>query len=193
MARRDAGRTRIETGAATYTELESTVLGLVGQHGPCTAYEIMRLFQLSPTATFRASSGSVYPLVKKLVRLGLLKTEASRHKGRKASLLSLTPAGRAALVAWLVDEPEGLADPSAEAIRSRLLFLAELNPAQRRAFVERALQLTDKAIGKLAGLIEAIPADEPFDRLVHVGALRQLEARRNWLKEILLDSQQLIG
>ncbi len=178
---------------ASHTDLESTVLGLVGQHGPCTAYEIMRLFQESPTSSFRASSGSIYPAVKKLVRLGLLTTSAGRQNGRKASLLNLSPAGRAALVDWLQDEPEGLGDPSSEPIRSRLLFLGARAPAPRRELVTRSLRLTEESIRRLEALIAAIPDDEPFDRLVHVGAQRQLEARRDWLREILLHNQELVG
>ena len=177
----------------SYTELESTVLGLVGQHGPCTPYEIMRLFQDSPTSSFRASSGSIYPAVKKLVRLGLLKTQASRKDGRKASLLSLAPAGRTALIEWLSDAPEALGDPSSDPIRSRMLFIGALPTEQRRAFVERSLALTEEAIGKLEALIAAIPANEPYERIVHVGALRQLAARRAWLNEILLHNQEFVG
>ena len=121
-----------------------------------------------------------------LPRLGLIETRASRQNGRKASLLSLTAAGQAALIEWLGDEPEGLGDPSSEPIRSRLLFLGALAPAQRRAFVARALALTEQSIGRLAALIDAIPPEEPYDRLVHVGALRQLEARRDWLRDLEL-------
>jgi hypothetical protein len=39
------------------TELEGAVPGLVGQHGPCTAYRVRQLFQQSPTSTWRASTG----------------------------------------------------------------------------------------------------------------------------------------
>jgi len=178
---------------AVFSELESTVLGLVRQHGPCTAYEVMRLFQQSPTSSWRASSGSIYPLAKKLVRLGLLNARPSPGQGRKALLLSLSPAGRAALVAWLRQMPDELGDPNSDPIRSRLLFLGELPPDERRAFLARAAALTEQSILSLTAVIAALPADEPFERFAHVGALRQLEARSDWLRsllsEIALDSQ----
>lgn len=174
---------------AVLTELESTVLGLVRQYGPCTAYEVMRLFQQSPTSSWRASSGSIYPLVKKLVRLGLLRARPSPGQGRKAQLLSLSTAGQAALVAWLRHMPGELGDPSSDPIRSRLLFLGELPPDERRAFVVRALDLTDHSIARLNEVIAALPADEPYERFAHVGALRQLEARRDWLRELLASAE----
>ena len=170
---------------AVFSELESTVLGLVGQYGPCTAYEVMRLFQQSPTSSWRASSGSIYPLVRKLVRLGLLTARPSRGKGRKAQLLSLSPAGRATLVEWLHHMPAELGDPSSDPLRSRLLFLGALPPRERREFVARGLELTEQSIASLAAVIAALPADDPFERFAHVGALRQLEARRDWLRDLL--------
>jgi DNA-binding PadR family transcriptional regulator len=168
-----------------YTELESTVLGLVEKHGPCTAYEIMRLFQASPTSSWRASSGSIYPLVKKLLRLGLLTAQPGGAGGRKASLVSLSPAGRAALVQWLLHEPDGLGDPSSDPIRSRLMFVGQLPPAQRRGFVERALELTEQSIGSLTEIIAGIAASEQLELFAHQGALLQLEARRDWLRALL--------
>ena len=176
---------------AAPTELESTILGLVGQHGPCTAYEVMRLFQLSPTSSFRASSGAIYPSVKKLIRLGLLATQEGRSQGRKVQLLTLAPAGREALVDWLRHLPDELGDPSSDPLRSRLLFLKSLPPAQRRSFVKRGLALTEQSIAGLKAVIAALP-DDLFERAAHDGALRQLEARRDWLRNLpenMLDSQ----
>jgi DNA-binding PadR family transcriptional regulator len=145
----------------------------------------MRLFQLSPTSSWRASSGSIYPLVKKLVRLGLLTTQPGGAGGRKASLVSLSEDGRAALVQWLLHEPDGLGDPSSDPIRSRLMFLGQLPPAQRRAFVERALALTEQSILSLNGIIAGIPASERLELFAHQGALGQLKARRDWLRSLL--------
>jgi DNA-binding PadR family transcriptional regulator len=174
---------------AVFTELESTVLGLVRQYGPCTAYEVMRLFQQSPTSSWRASSGSIYPLVKKLVRIGLLTARPSPSHGRKAQLLSLSKAGQAALVAWLRQMPDELGDPSSDPIRSRLLFLGVLPPDERRAFVADALGLTEQSIARLSEVIAALPAADPFERFAHVGALRQLEARSAWLRDLLTSAE----
>jgi DNA-binding PadR family transcriptional regulator len=170
---------------AAFTELESTVLGLIQQHGPCTSYEIMRLFQQSPTASWRASSGSIYPLVRKLIGLGLVEAQPSAAGGRKSNLLTLSSSGRAALVDWLREMPDGLGDPSPDPIRTRLLFIGDLPPAQRRAFVERSVALTENSIGSLQAVIASIPADEPYEYFVHAGALHELQARRDWLRGVL--------
>lgn len=169
----------------SYSELEATILGLVGKHGPCTAYEIMRLFQLSPTSSWRASSGAIYPAVKKLVRLDLLTTRPNPTGGRKASQLDLAPAGRAALVQWLVDEPDGLGDPSSDPIRSRLMFLGALPPDRQGPYVAQCLQRTEDSLAALTAVIAAIPTDEPFELFAHEGARAQLAARRDWLRTLL--------
>ena len=151
---------------AAFTELELTVLGLVGQHGPCTAYEVMRLFQQSPTSSFRASSGAIYPLVKKLVRLGLLST---RQPGPWAKGADAEPgAGLAtALVAWLRDMPDELGDPTSDPLRSRLMFLGDLPAEERRAFVARGLALTEQSIANLSEAMAGLPADSPFEQAAH--------------------------
>ena len=59
-----------------------------------------------------------------------------------------------------------------------------LPTSEQRRFVAEARMMTAEAIAALHRQIAAISATEdPLGRLVHHGALRQLEARREWLEE----------
>ena len=83
------------------SELECFVLGLVWQIGPCSAYELRRHMQSSPSTQWSGSAGAVYPLVQRLERQKLLKGQ-SRRTGRRARReFSITSSGLARLRAWV--------------------------------------------------------------------------------------------
>ena len=101
--------------AARLTELEGAVLGLIEQNAPCTA-STRQLFQKSPTSSWRASTGSIYPLINKLVRLKLVDGERSCADRRGTRRLALTAGGRKALAGWVMQTPDWLADVTSDPI-----------------------------------------------------------------------------
>ncbi len=55
------------------TELESTVLGVVWLRGPCTAYVIRQEFLASSSSYWTASTGAIYPVLRRLEGAGMIR------------------------------------------------------------------------------------------------------------------------
>src|SRR5258706_1130239 len=88
------------------TELESTVLGVVWLRGPCTAYVVRQEFLASSSSYWTASTGAIYPLLRRLEEAGLIRAAEQEWgtKGKKG--FSITPKGAAALPEWIGPPPE---------------------------------------------------------------------------------------
>lgn len=74
------------------------VLGVIAR-GRTYGYDIVRQINASADGLFEWQEGTIYPVLHKLERDGLLKAtwDAAADKGRKRKYYHLTPAGRAAL------------------------------------------------------------------------------------------------
>ena len=73
-----------ENDRKNLTELEACVLALVAKEGPCTAYSIRKQFEESLTSTWHASTGSIYPLIRRMTERGLLARQDVESDGRGA-------------------------------------------------------------------------------------------------------------
>ena len=113
--------------ARNHSELEGFVLGLVWQLGPASAYEIRRHMQTSPSTQWSASAGSIYPLMRRLERAGLLKSRERSGGGRGGREYTITAKGQSALREW-VGPPLGAAVVTVahDPLRSRARFLGAL-------------------------------------------------------------------
>jgi DNA-binding PadR family transcriptional regulator len=94
MARRPAARSELSL-------LEGALLGLL--HGtPQSGYALRRIFQETPMLHFSDSPGSIYPALRRLARRGAIRgTVEGGRTLRPRQVFRLTPAGTAALHAWL--------------------------------------------------------------------------------------------
>jgi DNA-binding PadR family transcriptional regulator len=166
------------------SELECFVLGLVWQIGPCSAYELRRHMQGSPSTQWSGSAGAVYPLVQRLERQKLLKGQ-SRRTGRRARReFSITTAGLARLRAWVGPPfaPE-VVTVTYDPLRARARFLGTLPPNRRKAWVRGARLVLDGVEKKLrhwharydTALSEAA-------RMMARSAELELRARREWIE-----------
>jgi DNA-binding PadR family transcriptional regulator len=164
------------------TDLEAVVLGLLWRRGGATAYAVRQALGASPAARFSDSAGSVYPLVRRLARRGLLSGRRTRSGARRATVWECTAAGRAALRAWLAvpETPPELV--TADPLRTRALYLGLLSPAARARWLERAEAGLRAHAGVLEGLLAAEGGD-PWLALAHRNALLQAQARLAWLRE----------
>ena len=81
------------------------VLGLLGQYGPGTSYDLKRWADESVGYFWTFPRSQLYAEPQRLAALGLL-AEAQEEGGRRRRTYSVTPAGREALQGWLV-EPAG--------------------------------------------------------------------------------------
>lgn len=164
------------------TELECCVLGIVWERGPVTAHAIRTELLASRSSFWSGSAGAIYPLVARLEKRGLLRTEARPWGDRVKRELTLTPAGLAALRAWLAPLPGWAGAVTFDPIRTRLFFLGALPAESWSAFLDDA---EAKVRAEKAALqAELAKLSGRFERLAAGGALRELEARLGWLGEV---------
>jgi DNA-binding PadR family transcriptional regulator len=169
------------------TELEGTVLGVVGATGPCTPYVIRRVFQESPSTYWSGSAGAIYPLVVRLERRGLLHARRQLGDGRGGKLYRLTSDGRRALRRWMgppcADITVGVPpDP----LRTRVDFLHLLDPAARRAFLADAESKMLEHLERIhAYSARQLELGDRTEYLVSQGSARMMQARLDWLREVV--------
>jgi DNA-binding PadR family transcriptional regulator len=169
------------------TELEGSVLGTIGTGEPCTPYAVRREFQDSPSRYWSASAGAIYPLMRRLERRGLIRVRATTDDRRRGRLYGLTPAGRRALRRWLGT----LADPVTtgvppDPLRNRVAFFATLDPATRRTLLDGAAMELRADLGRVREYTSRQKADgRTYEYLVSAGAERMLEARLDWIVEVI--------
>jgi DNA-binding PadR family transcriptional regulator len=112
------------------TSRESMVLAMVQRNQPVTAYRIRRIFADSIVTNYTNSTGTIYPIIRRLVRRGYVAAQVVEDSKRGAELLRCTEAGVEAIREWIqrIDgEDLVLADP----LRSKLSHMAVLKPSER--------------------------------------------------------------
>jgi len=168
------------------SELECFALGLVWQLGPCSPYEVRRHMQDSPSTQWSASAGAIYPLMKRLERLGLLCASAARTGNRRRQEYRITAKGVAALRAWigppLAKEAVTVAyDP----LRSRARFLAALTAEKQREWIEAARAALDEVEQRVRAWQEQHGQRiGPLSRAMTRSGELDVESRRRWVGEV---------
>jgi DNA-binding PadR family transcriptional regulator len=170
----------------TLTELEGAVLGELQARGPCTPYTVRREFLDSPSPYWSGSAGAIYPLVRRLERLGLVQSLPSAAGRRRSRLYSLTEKGRNALQAWLKPPlPEIAVGVPSDPLRTRLSFLSALPRAGRVRFVAEARKRMKEHLRPIQrDLARRRRSGDTYGLLVARGALAALRARLAWLADV---------
>jgi DNA-binding PadR family transcriptional regulator len=167
------------------TELEACALGAIWLRGPCSAYAIRREFAESNSSYWSASSGSIYPVIKRLQALGMVAAKASPSDLRGTRDLIATARGKRALHGWVHDLPDWTKKPSLDPIRSRMNFLAVLDTrAAQLDFVERAKAGAQAQTEELYRELAVFKEDSPIEYLTNLGSLHEIEARIRWLDDV---------
>jgi DNA-binding PadR family transcriptional regulator len=167
------------------TELDYCVLGVIQREGPVTAYRVRSHFAASLTSAWSASSGSIYPAIRRLEKAGLVRATAARD-GRQTRGLSVTAAGMKALRTWLENVTEDMSGPTWDPIRTRVQFVDVLNDRAAAALLDRMVsegRASLRRIEKLAAALE----DDPEHRLEYLGlagGLHEVQGRLAWLDEV---------
>ncbi len=115
--------------------------------GARTGYEIKQKIEISTGFFWGASYGQIYPELKRLERVGLVRATADPRGGLKRTAYRLTAAGEQALHEWLADPGGQLFELRDEALLK--VFFGDLlssdallaNVAARRAWCEEVLGL----------------------------------------------------
>jgi len=168
------------------TDLEAAVLGVVWSDGPCTAYAVRKRFRQSLSSHWSASTGSIYPLLRRLGERRLVSGK-TRLRGRRAGQeYSVTPAGRKALRAWIGPPvARSAVDGTFDPLRTRSLFLGLLARGELKEWLDSAameLQQLEKATRERIAELER--TGDRFALLATRCALGEVRARKAWLAEV---------
>jgi DNA-binding PadR family transcriptional regulator len=165
------------------TELDFSILGVVWRDGPVTAYQVRRRFATSVTAVWSASTGSIYPAIRRLVARGLLRASAHRD-GRRTRELSISTRGTAVFRAWLRHVNVGLAANVADPVRTRVQFLAALTPREAARFLADAEADCSSALRNVESVMAGERGAGRHRTWALTGARHELEARLRWIRWI---------
>lgn len=162
--------------------LENLVLARIDRDGPITAYRVRALFAASPTDALSASTGSIYPLLERLERRGLV-ARGPHADGRGTRLLTITAAGAGQVQRWLLSDAD-LGHLPVDPLRTRASFLGKLSAPRLRAWLRKALRASEKKLAQVEHFFrtEALPESDCW---AHENAVRLLRARIEWLREWL--------
>lgn len=173
------------TTISRVTELEQCVLAVIWRTAGATAYQVRKVFQSSLTATWRASTGAIYPILRRLAEAGLVDERPVAGSKRNARLLTITKAGEAALRSWLVDESDWIAAPVADPMRTRSQVLALLGGQKASAIIEKWRTTSTSALNHVEQRLEDYRLEgNEVETLAHRGTQLQLLARLEWLEEL---------
>lgn len=132
--------------------IQNTILGLLHIH-PMTGYQLKQAFDSSLGFFSGASFGSIYPILSKCRKKGLVKMEVEVQDGKpNRKIYSLTPEGRESFMNGLSEELT--ISPYRNEFLTRLFFFRFLEHEDRQRIIEEYLSYIE---GKLA----AIKALEP--------------------------------
>ncbi len=168
-----------------YSELECFTLGLVWQFGPCSPYDVRRHMKNSPSTRLSASTGAIYPMIRRLQRWGLLSSRADRAGKRPRRLYTITPPGLKVLRAWITPPfADEVVTVSHDPLRSRARFLGAVDDEARARWVDAAAELLDVVSRRVAQWHELYAEKDPFAVLVTRHGELDTLARRAWVEEI---------
>ena len=167
------------------SEIEGSVLAHVHELGPVTPYVVRKDYRDSPTPQWSGSAGTIYPLVRRLLTRGLIRSTVHYTGDRRGRHIVLTPAGRRAFWRWLsLPGSAAVVGVPPDPLRTRVRFLAALPVQARRQFIAEA---QSSILGQLRVLehdCEERRALGPFQYLVSRGALLSMRARLAFLREV---------
>lgn len=160
--------------------LRHALLGLVALK-PGTGYEITQRFDGSLSHAWHAGHSQIYPELARLHDAGLV--EVLSEGPRNSRTWGATPAGREDLRRWLTEtEPNRKVR---DEVALRLFLAAVLDPAERRALLERHLAYVEAERRELLALVEQLdaqPGHSHFRPLVELG-LRVNPVIGEWLRD----------
>jgi DNA-binding PadR family transcriptional regulator len=174
------------SAARDLTPLELTALGNIWKKSGCTAYEVMTEFASSTAAHYRASAGSIYPLVARLERGGYLQSRRATRGRQRRQVYAITAKGRAALRQWLsppLPDEEFMVTP--DMLRTRVYFLRALSPAKRREFLDHAHERLHQELRSNLDVLRRYRNEgNVYGALAVEGAVTVMRARSRWIARL---------
>ena len=145
------------------TAVTWVVLGLIALK-PRTGYDIKRLVDRTIRHFWAASYGQIYPELRHLEAEGLVQGEDAPNGGRQRRVYTLTPAGREALVEWLLGPKVTIELRDESLLR---LFFADALPQEQALMLLEGRKIGHEQYLETLRAIDARPGqDTPFVDLV---------------------------
>lgn len=168
------------------SELEGVVLGIINKTQPCTAYTLRNKLKQAPSSHWRASAGSIYPLLTRLTSEKLLSSARDTNDGRDRDFLSITKQGLLSLKAWIKTGVEqNIISSVLDPVRSRMFFLDVLSASERIAFTEQLITAMQQYVTETQNhLANKSAGHDLFDYLGSLGAQASAESRLDWLLHV---------
>ena len=182
MDRADADERGASAAPEELTDNEGAVLALILLREPITAYQIVRVHELSPSSNFNESKGSVYPIISRLKKRGYVEGTRTAGDGRNSEHLTCSRAGREAVRRWVLHiRPNHIliSDP----LRTKSMSLTTLSRDEQIEWIGRLK-------GMVAAKIEEVETYSrtmvvPYNDVVHGNAMISLHGRIQWLDAML--------
>lgn len=158
--------------------LEFTVLGVILKRGPCVPNTIINEFVDSQTLVYRSGAGSIYPLMKRMHKAGLLDLVQKKY--------SLTEEGRQALRHWIMPPfATGELATNLDVLRSRVYFLRLLSEEEIESFFREAIAGLQSLLANCQETLQVYQrSGDRFSEMAMLGTVRETEARIGWIQEI---------
>jgi PadR family transcriptional regulator AphA len=160
-----ATRAAADPAPAVLSPTGRLILGMV-RMGRRTGYEIKQLVDVSARFFWTTSYGQIYPELKRLETAGLVKGAPEPTGHRSRTVYSLTPAGDAALDAWLGSGEELVWELRDEGLL-KLFFSTERDPDDVRDHLRRVRERSESVAEHLRSLrTDAGNPNRPGPRMV---------------------------
>lgn len=160
---------------------ECHVLATVQRWQPVTAYFVRKMLGNALASDATDSPGSVYPVIERLKKAGLIIADVDQADGRGRETLRCSQDGAAIVAEWISRiEPVDMLpeDPW----RTRAAFIDLLEPAAAQAWL---LALLDVLEVQRTSLVDDRGGPEPSARIALANARQVTEARISWINESL--------
>ena len=168
----------------TLTDLEATTVGEVFRHQPCTAHFIRTCFRDSLVKQFSSSAGSIYPMMKRLEKRGILESKSQKEGLRRVRYYRVTDVGQSSLRSWLEPQFPDTDLLTVDPIRTRMLYLGRIPKSGREkwfAALERELKSKLDEVRKQLSVIDSTHSDCIYQELAVENAIADLKSRLKWL------------
>jgi PadR family transcriptional regulator, regulatory protein AphA len=164
------------------TAVTPVVLGLLA-HGPRSGYDIKTVVDRSTRFFWAASYGQIYPELRRLEREGLVEGEQAPRGGRDRRVYTLTPAGKEALIEWLLGDSVTIELRDESLLR---LFFADALPHEQALLLLEGRKRGHDEYLEILRAIDARPgADPTFVDLVLRWGIEFNEWGARWCEEQL--------
>jgi DNA-binding PadR family transcriptional regulator len=167
------------------SDTEYAVLGLL-TFGERSGYELDKLARRSIGYFWQPAKSKIYAILPRLVARGLARSTAvAQEKRPDKQLYELTPAGEAALRAWL-GSPEPVSSVSRDGLLLKLFFGGRGDLESLQAQVSERKLRAEKKLAELEEIERTIDRDEdffPYLTLLH--GLELTRATAAWTARVL--------